>query len=607
MVHDLIAHKSAEEDFIVAVDYNEKNVGLYHKARRLTLLFDDARYAKTPANIIKSQVRSLGYFGLFESMPSITEFKLVRVLNLQLSGYGCSNGLGRYDNPVDLSVISELSRLTYLKIASHLCIKLPDYMGMGELHCLETLDIMQAVVLKFGISVYLPYLLDLYLSLRDERNVQNWIDEMSELDLDKLKYLQDLRVTFSSACSLSQEESMLILRDFISGHDNLKTIVVACDSSDKVINGDTDAIISWDDMTPPPLLRRFEFSPHNSVTFYQIPKWVGKLGNLCILKISIRILEMDSVDILRGLHTLTSLSLYVWRETSRRIIFQKKAGFSVLRYFKLRFTTRISWIKFEENAMPNLLKLKLVFNAIPQIDQYDIGIITIDHMPALEEISMKFGATNREYALRIFVCNHWRNPAVTMQLPVDYSSYGEQSTKLKIQQDEIMEEEPDEYYKQQPDKIVEIEPVGSYKQPDKIVVEEPDGYAKTPDKELPQPLLSDVRNDSQLLASGKPESKKTKLTRYFGNSKAKGLAGGAVEAKQAGASQHVIFPRLKSLRHVLREQYQSADNKGKWSRYFVGSTPKVAKQLALKGKAKPEKDNCPLITEESQIAKPVSI
>ncbi|XP_044366560.1 disease resistance protein RGA5 isoform X2 [Triticum aestivum] len=437
LVHDLIAEKSAEDNFILAIDYSEKDMALSHKARRLSILFGDARDSKAPAYIIKSQVRSLTFSGLFECMPSIPEFKLLRVLNLQLSNYGGSKGLCHDNNPVDLSVISELSRLRYLKIASHLCIKLPDY--MGGLHCLETLDIMDATVLKFRISACFPYLLHMYLSLLDGRNVQNWIEEMS--DIHKLKHLQDLRLIFSSARSLSREENMRSLRDFISGHGNLKTIVVACGSPDKVIDCASDATISWDDMAPPPLLQRFEFSPHGGCIFSRIPLWVEKHNHLSILKIAVKELQMICVGFLRGLPALTALSLHVETMPVHKIIFDKP-GFSVLKYFRLKFMNGIGWLKFEEDAMPNLLKLKLVFNAIPQIDQYEHGILSIDHMPSLKEISVKFGGTTagREYA---FVNNHKSNPWINRQSVV-YSSNGDESRNQKKLKYEILEEERDE-------------------------------------------------------------------------------------------------------------------------------------------------------------------
>ncbi|VAI00089.1 unnamed protein product [Triticum turgidum subsp. durum] len=443
VVHDIIVQKSAEENFVVAIDCNEENVDLYHKAHRLTL-FGNPRYAKTPTrSIIESQVRSLAFFGLFESMPSITEFKFLRVLNLHISGYGGSKELGHDDNPVDLSVISELSRLRYLKIASNLCIKLPDY--MGGLHCLETLDIMDAV-LKLGIGVCLPYLLHLYLGLCHERNVQNWNDEMSELE--NMKDLQDLRFTFSSRQSSTQEKSMLILRDFISGHDNLKTIIVACHSLDKVTDGPSDATFSWDNMAPPPLLQRFEFSPQRGCIFSRIPPWVEKHSNLRILKIAVKELQMICVGILRGLPALTSLSLHAGTMPIVKFIFDK-SGFSVLKYFRLMLVKGLAWLRFEEDAMPSLLKLKLVFNVIPQIDKYEHGIISIDHMSSIREICVKFGgaATGREHAL---VSNHQSNPIINRQSTV-YNSFDDKSTNQKLQTYEILKGERDEIVEKERD------------------------------------------------------------------------------------------------------------------------------------------------------------
>lgn len=84
-IHDFIVHKSVEENFIVAIDHSRKNVSFSHIVRRLSLLFDNARYAKTPTNMSRSQIRSLRFSGLFECMPCIREFKLLRVLNLNLS------------------------------------------------------------------------------------------------------------------------------------------------------------------------------------------------------------------------------------------------------------------------------------------------------------------------------------------------------------------------------------------------------------------------------------------------------------------------------------------------------------------------------------------
>ncbi|KAI4986715.1 hypothetical protein ZWY2020_019345 [Hordeum vulgare] len=169
----------------------------------------------------------------------------------------------------------------------------------------------------------------------------------------------------------------------------------------------------------------------------------------------------DTRDLLRGLHALTDLSLYVETAPIDKIIFDK-AGFSVLKYCKLRFAAGIAWLKFEADAMPSLWKLKLVFNAIPRMDQNLVffhhdrpamhqrgaAVIIVEHMPGLRVISAKFGGTasDLEYASRTVVSNHPSNPTINMQL-VCYSSSGERSRKRKQQPYDVVKGQPDEYAK----------------------------------------------------------------------------------------------------------------------------------------------------------------
>ncbi|XP_044958303.1 disease resistance protein RGA5-like [Hordeum vulgare subsp. vulgare] len=454
VVYDLIACKSAEENFIVAIDYSQKNVLLSHKVRRLSLFSGDARYARTPINIRKSQVRSLVYFGLSDCMPCIREFKLLRVLNLQLSFHGST-----YET-VELNGISELFQLRYLKIACCRPIMLPKH----GLRYLETLDIADAIIAFVPWDIHFPHLLNLHLNVPVPVNLLDCSGKTRSVSLalarrGNLNYLQDLHLTIPSTPIVHDlEKSMETLGYIIGGgeHVDLKSVVVAHGSSVKngVVVAASDVIISWPDgLIPPPHLERFEFSSRTCIIFSRIPVWVGKLANLCILKIAVMELEMGCVYNISRLPALTALSLHVERMPDDKIIFGRVC-FSVLKHFKLRFTSGIAWLKFEEDAMPNLLKLKLVFNAIPQMDQYEHGIISIEHMPSLREISVKFrGRTaGREYAL---ISNHESNPRIMKQY-VAYNSSGGKSRNLKQQtceireeeRDEIVEEERDEYDKE---------------------------------------------------------------------------------------------------------------------------------------------------------------
>jgi hypothetical protein len=370
-------------------------------------------------------------------MPCIADFKLLRVLNLQLCGHRGGDG-----DTVDLTGISELLRLRYLKIACDVSIELPDH----GLQFLETLDIMDARLACVPWDIHLQHLL--HLNLRVERNLL----DISMKSLGKLNNLQDLHLTSSSSSSYTPpssehpDRSIEALGSLLGGHGNLKTVVVSHGSSVKniVVGGASKTTIHWDDMSLPPLLQRFELSPHSGIIFSRIPTWVGELGNLCILKIAVRVLRIYCVDILRGLPALTALSLNVETTPIDKIIFDR-AGFSVLKYFKLRFMSGIASVEFKADAIPSLWKLKLVLNDIPQMDQSQHGttFISIEHMPGLKEISAKIGGVvpnaDAVSALRTVLSNHLNNPTINVQL-VD-SFCGDKSTEQKQQPDEILEEE----------------------------------------------------------------------------------------------------------------------------------------------------------------------
>ncbi|KAI4974167.1 hypothetical protein ZWY2020_047447 [Hordeum vulgare] len=433
VVHGLIAHKSAEENFLVVVDCNRKNLTLSHKVRRLSLQLGDAKYAKMPANIRKSQVWSLGFFGVSECMPCIGEFKLVRVLNLELSG----PHHGEQDRSIDLCRVSELFHLIYLKIVCDVCIKLPK--RMRGLQCLETLDVMdtpRGTYVSWDI-IYLPRLL--HLSLPPHTN---W-SVGEDMSLCKPNHLQDLCISTSpSSDSDHLKRNMYALDYLMYEHDSLKTVKLVAHGSSVSYGDASEARVLWVLDRPIHHLQRFEVSPHSPVVFCEMHRWKIQLGNLCILKIVVHGLSVNDVDILSGLTALTALSLYVDKSPNVKIIFGTAAGFTALKYLKLRFMSGIAWLRFEADAMPNLWKLRLVFDAIPQMDQrlelYSVrdqwkqyrhgnALISIEHMTGLREVSAKFGgaAVDLQYVARIgVVSNHLSNPIIEVKL-VDSGSHGD--------------------------------------------------------------------------------------------------------------------------------------------------------------------------------------
>ncbi|CAL4962579.1 unnamed protein product [Urochloa decumbens] len=314
------------------------------------------------------------------------------------------------------------SQLRYLKVASDVCIELPKH--MQGLQYLETLDIGTKISHIPWDIIHLPCLL--HLCLPFERNLMDWISAIpaSVWSLGKLTSLQYLYLTCSIPVPDHLQRNMEALGSLLGGHGNLKTLVLILGSAHEnaVVHGPSEVKVSWDDCAPP-LLERFEWLPH-IFTFSRVPKWMGKLGNLCILKISVA--------------------------PVKRVIVFDKAGFSALKYFKFICST-VPCLKFEVDAMPNLKRLKLGFSA-HRVNQHGTTPISIDHLPGLEEISAKVGdaSSDIETVLTAAVSNHPRNPRIRVHL-VDWSFYGDgvwymvsKQKEPRILEDEILEEGLDE-------------------------------------------------------------------------------------------------------------------------------------------------------------------
>ncbi|CAM0952825.1 unnamed protein product [Alopecurus aequalis] len=394
MVLDFVKHKCIEENFVTAIDHCQTTAGLADKVRRLSLHFGNAE-ATPPTNMRLSQVRTLAYFGSFKCLPSILEFGLLQVLILHLWSDDESISF-------DLSRISKLFRLRYLHVTCNATLEVPQTQMRG-LQYLETLKIDARVSAVPSDIVHLPGLL--HLSLPAETNLPNGIGHLTSLwtlgyfdlsvnsirnvqSLGELTNLQDLRLTFSTSRCCYPEGKIDNMGSVLTKLSNLRSLtlepssILDVEPSSMSISCDRLSIIS----SPPAFLRRFEWLPR-ICTFSSLPKWIGHLEKLCILKIGICKLVSNDVDVLRGLPALTVLSLYVRTKPAKRIVFNK-TGFSVLKYFKFRCS--VPWLEFEVHTMPNLRRFKLGFDA-HGADQHDTIPLGIEHLLGLKEISAKIG------------------------------------------------------------------------------------------------------------------------------------------------------------------------------------------------------------------------
>uniref|UniRef100_A0A0D9XT56 Protein kinase domain-containing protein n=1 Tax=Leersia perrieri TaxID=77586 RepID=A0A0D9XT56_9ORYZ len=388
IVLDFIRYKSKEENFSTITIFKQDQQ-IADKVRRFSVQFGGAKGAKISGNIIMRQIRSLIYFGFFKCVPSIIEYDVLRVLILHVWA-------DKENKSFDLSSIQKLFRLRYLKVACNVSVKLPS--NIGRLQYLETLDLDARVVGNPMDITHLPNLL--HLLLPRETNYKPYgIDRMTSLCTLKyfqlnnnpkhnvLKFLrltnlQDLHLICSGIQTDSVDDNLECLGSIIRDLGKLKSLIL--DGGASTISLQCDGLSNIFS-SPSPHLQKLKFSPQMFI-FSSLPEWIGKLSKLSNLKIAVRALSRNNIDILKRLTTLTVLSLSVRTTPTDRIVFDE--GFHSIRYFK--FTCTAPCLSFGERAMSNVVKLKLVFNA-SSIEQYDLSSVCFQYLTSLEDISLKFG------------------------------------------------------------------------------------------------------------------------------------------------------------------------------------------------------------------------
>nr|UBY07280.1 NBS-LRR disease resistance protein [Dasypyrum villosum] len=457
VVFDLIKLESTEERFITALDYSQTIRGHYGNFPRLSFHFSNPRYAKKPTGLSLSKVRSIGYFGILECVPSTVEFKLLRVLILEF--WGDQRGRTSFN----LARICSLFQLRYLKILcdSSVEVELPTQMRM--LRYLETLVIDAAVSAVPLDIIHLPGLL--YLSLGDKTDLPDEIGRISSLrtlhyfdigsnsednvlSLGDLVNLQDLHLTY---CTEDSDEhctnermkrNLAALASSLGKLANLKYITLAPGVSGMAIYHDV-----WSSMSSPPIfLERLELLPPICI-FSRLPEWIGQLRKLCILKIVVSEMLMKDMDILTGLPALTVVSLHVRQPTAERVIF-KRGTFPALKYFN--YTCGTICLAFQEGALPNLKRLELSFNA-HRGEVYDHFLAGIEYLLNLKEIAGTIGAAPgaeepdrraAESAFKDAIRNHPRFPSYDYVKRADWieEEYNPQEKQHLIRYEDLLME-----------------------------------------------------------------------------------------------------------------------------------------------------------------------
>uniref|UniRef100_A0A8R7QSR9 Disease resistance protein RPM1 n=2 Tax=Triticum urartu TaxID=4572 RepID=A0A8R7QSR9_TRIUA len=398
MMLDLILRKCSEDNFN-SVAYSSKEMtrlrDCTYKIRRLSLISSVDRTTKETISWTvsdsTSQVRSLTWFGDCKSIPRLSQLKYIRVLffeNLDVS----------WGSHLDLTAISQLFQLRYLKVPYYCNAKLPKEIR-GLVH-LDTLDVQKGSIPSdiehlprlsnltmgsFG-KIGLPERIGIMESLctLDGFKLQSSLEALE--GLGKLTNLRSLKLYSSDddQRNLLEKSKFDAFASSFCKLRNLKYLWIVGNQDDKddILASVSDCPALIEEMC----LRRWKM--------LGVPKWIGDLNCLRRLGLSVRETKTDAFTILGGLPSLVSLYLTVGTFPKEEAVIMSKGLFPVLE--RLTFLSDedvIAYLRFEAGAMPKLRQLSLHLR-VPQWG--GAAPVGMEHLLALQKISLLVFGTKKE-------------------------------------------------------------------------------------------------------------------------------------------------------------------------------------------------------------------
>jgi disease resistance protein RPM1 len=392
---DVIRSKIEEENFVSVLNDPEVVLGMHRNIRRASLQCsgEECRVTSAMVNGSLSKVRSVYAIGRF-SCQSLMFLKYVRVLHLDI-GFGGKDVL-------DLTGISSLFLLRYLKVVGDMKVELPSQ--IGKLQQLETLDLGESDSKLPSDLASLPLLLHLIV----------YPDTVFPDGIGRLRLLRTIRRFDLGKNSMENIEGlgeMTNLRDFefiwrgedlVEGArrmDVLRSSLERISGSLRVLKswgrGDLDG---WSTFSPPPIhLQEMWMS---GWTFPTIPEWFGHLRDLQTLCffVSGAGLKDDGVAILAGLPSLVYLNLDSMDPLEERVHIPGTGSgmaFPALELFQLSCERPL--LTFESGAMPMLKELHLALD-LSNCESGGSVVDGIEHLPAgLRKMKLEIYGGRAEY------------------------------------------------------------------------------------------------------------------------------------------------------------------------------------------------------------------
>ncbi|KAM0924417.1 hypothetical protein ACQ4PT_004906 [Festuca glaucescens] len=401
-VLEYIVSKASEENFVTTVG-GWVMMPSSSKIRRLSVQCKHWEYRRELETVNLSRVRDFTMFGSLDNLPTNSfKFRLVQVLDLE----GCKDFKHHH-----IKEICRMLLLKYLSLRGTDVKKLTE--KIGDLRCLETLDIRETNIMELPKSICklerlvnilggnkrtmkalkLPMMLGINMkALRVLSGVAIGGDRISYYYFTKSKCLQKLAIY--KIISAKGDPDFMDLISFIKYfHDlSLRALVINDESS--------EFFKSYSDCSDhPKLLNALELSGK----LVELPKWIVKMDALTKLTLSLTALRADNLEVLSKICSLLSLtfSLHVAKQDQEidAIIEDNKAcsdgvilfsvgGFENLKL--LRFIAPyVPQLSFPDGAVPTLEKLEL------RCSNFD-GLVGIRGLKHLQQAHIKIHGETSE-------------------------------------------------------------------------------------------------------------------------------------------------------------------------------------------------------------------
>ncbi|KAL6875642.1 hypothetical protein ACP4OV_013155 [Aristida adscensionis] len=421
MVLNIIKYMSAEENFVTIIDGSQCGE-LPKKIRRLSLQFTDSEDVVLGTAITSQYfLRTLRIFGFTKQIPSFSNFRALRVLDL---GY-CE----RLENH-HVECVCRMFQLRYLIIHSKSVSELPEQ--IGNLQHLEVLNVKFCSIEELPTSVVqLRKLVCLYVSavkLPNRIGNMQCLEELSHVcvpshsmqlvqELGQLRKLRNLGITVEEPSVVkdgARYRELLLSSIYQLGRHNLESFSLD-------YRGHEDFILDTSIGSCFTLQRLRKFIIEKPLSM--VPKWMSTLGNLTHLELYISRMEASDIDIFKGMSTLLFLRLVLTRQApGGRVVIDDK-GFKFLKEFHLLCFICGMWLVFAPGAMPKLQRYHLTFKLQePQsdCDDFSFGLKNLANLKHVSVVIVPSGATNvdtsiEKNAIRNAMDEHPNKPTVEIE------------------------------------------------------------------------------------------------------------------------------------------------------------------------------------------------